>query len=514
MSPVQLLTATFADGLRMPHFVNGRLLSAEDLKADQDAMLARLGWLGEAVGYGVIDGLMVTQAGATSVAVTPGSGLNRDGQLIHLPGALTLNLAPETPVTAAVDEAGRFKICTFQPASSATSVADGAYLLTVLPASRLEGQAPLKPSEGSTLPGGCAGKWEVDGLQFKIIRLAGFDTMVNTAQNRQNLLAHWVLGTEARRKLARSPFTFGETYGGLDQVSAADLTSCDVPLAVFYWQGGSLRFVDAWAARRRLIHPSALVAWQPLLGDRRLAEAEARLMQFQAQIDVLANPQSVRAADVFRYLPPAGFLPLRADGKLVQMAAQQIAQSLQQRLFTAAQGVQLPQVSFSFVNLNFLTLATLLNLLAPNIVSETVAALTGTGFHLETFFEGIEISAVTLVSRDHIDFNVHRSLFSEAIDLGRQPKIRLFLVADQWLRVIGQEMGRIVAQKLSGFPGLSVQLRDFAAAAWLNLVQQELQGDLKDGTSVTAGGADAPQQLYVMFLKERAAAVPVTVRQG
>jgi hypothetical protein len=507
MSAVQILSASFADGLRMPHFVNGRLLSAEDLKAEQDATLSRLASLGAAAGYGVIDGLMVTQAGATSVAVAPGSGLNREGQLVRLPGGLTLPLAPETAATQLVDEADRFVACKLDTGGAAAPVADGAYLLTVVPASRLEGLAPLQPAAQSKLPGGCAGKWEVDGLQFKIIRL-GFSAGGSTGQNRRNLLAHWAYGTVARRALARNPFAFSETYGGLDALSPADLTPCDLPLAVFYWQGGSIEFVDAWPARRRLIRPAALSGWQGLLGDRRLAEAEARFMQFQGQIDMLmqGNPAAVRATDHFRYLPPAGFLPVRPNPAWVRL----IAGNIWQRLQTAAQQVALPFPSF-LISLNT-NLGFYLGLLSQNLVDETLSALPSAGFNLDTFFQGIQTGAVTLVARDTIDFTLHRSLFTEAIDVARQPRIRLFLVADQWLRVIEQELARIMAQRLSAFQTFG-QLNALAVSAWLALVRNDLQEQLGDDFAAASGGADEPKQLYVMFVKETPAAVPIQVNQ-
>ena len=52
----QFLEANFNGGLQAPHYFNGRLLSAEDLQADQSATLTHESWLGRASGHGVIEG--------------------------------------------------------------------------------------------------------------------------------------------------------------------------------------------------------------------------------------------------------------------------------------------------------------------------------------------------------------------------------------------------------------------------------------------------------------------------
>ncbi|MFL5625163.1 MAG: hypothetical protein ACJ788_06145, partial [Ktedonobacteraceae bacterium] len=186
MSNSQFLDTDFNGGLQAPHYFNGRLLTAEDLKTDQDAVLTRQSWLGKASGYGIIDGFMVSKVDNTSLRVSAGLGLNHQGQVIHLPGDITLHLVIQPTNNAPVDDAGRFKDCDFSATGGGTGVmTDGAYLLTAIPASRLDGLVPMKAAAGSTTPPGCASKWEVEGLQFKAIRLSGFEAEVKgiTATN-------------------------------------------------------------------------------------------------------------------------------------------------------------------------------------------------------------------------------------------------------------------------------------------------------------------------------------------
>src|SRR4051812_15623917 len=137
MGNSQLIGPGFLESVRAPNYVNGRLLSAEDLKADKDALLTRLGWVGQAAGYGVVEGLEATQSGATQITVTPGLGLNRLGYAIHLNAQVTLSLSPTATTPTISDDAGRFVTCS-QPGGGGPAP-EGVYLLTVVPASRLEG---------------------------------------------------------------------------------------------------------------------------------------------------------------------------------------------------------------------------------------------------------------------------------------------------------------------------------------------------------------------------------------
>ena len=73
------LGESFLAGLRAPFYANGRLLTAEDLRADQEATHGRLGLLGQAVGAGVARGLEVTQV-ANNLRETPGRGVHRRRQ--------------------------------------------------------------------------------------------------------------------------------------------------------------------------------------------------------------------------------------------------------------------------------------------------------------------------------------------------------------------------------------------------------------------------------------------------
>jgi hypothetical protein len=162
-------------------------------------------------------------------------------------------------------------------------------------------------------------------------------TTAETALSRlRNVVAHLCLGTEPLAGFAIDPFARetepdGSTeaaladYGALDDLAdSGALTDCDVPLALIHWRANGLVFADNWSVRRRLAPPATAVVWPTLSGGRRRAEAEATLFQFQEQLAAIvvqsANPSAIRARDYFRWIAPAGFLPLTGAAPGVDFA--------------------------------------------------------------------------------------------------------------------------------------------------------------------------------------------------
>lgn len=361
-----LLDTNYNGGLQETHYFDGRLLTADALKADQDAVQTRLNWLGNAAGAGVIHGLVVSkvQTGGTKIAITQGLGVNFAGRILQLPGDMSLDLGmkatPAVPTARQSLQKARTFASQSNPApqsagsngtgsaGSAGGIPEGVFLLTMLPAPIFfNGLAPMRSSvsgvsTGITNAPGCGSEWEVDGVQFKIIRLdtsdlSGLfknvkDISVDPNGNlRRNLLAHWCYGTLIVRDFGIHPFDFTDLYDPLDPDASniPDLSADDLPLAAFHWDGSQITFVDQWVARRRVTHPAALLGtnsfqqvgtWKAIMDDRRVADNQARFRQFQDQLDSIVAagnaPGSgtgltqVKVTDYFTFLPPVGFLPV------------------------------------------------------------------------------------------------------------------------------------------------------------------------------------------------------------
>lgn len=324
------------------NFFNGRVLTADALNADQLANREQRRLVGRAVGDGVADGLevkIVNAGGVGSqavVSVTKGLALNRAGQALRLHTdeqvALVRQLDAPPPV------AGTFADCA-AAASTFDTLENGAYLLVIGPASGYREGVPMRGLNDGAGLNECGSRYRVDGVQFRLARLNPASMTGLTAATRaqiaslsastappdlsklRNLLAHACFGTEELAAVAREPLKLAQGQSAYASFGAADflrgrgeLNDCEVPLALLYWRGATLRFADAWAVRRRVTRRAESAGWPPLGGEHRAAVGEAMIRQFQDHADSLRAepfPEIFIAAHYFRYLPPAGLLPLK-----------------------------------------------------------------------------------------------------------------------------------------------------------------------------------------------------------
>lgn len=348
MERIELLEPFFRDGILNTNFFNGRLLSAEDLRTEQEAARTRAAQLGRAAGAGVVAGLRVARVSVAGpagdpkravVSVSAGLGVNRAGQLLSLSVAAEVALL-RADETAADPEAGLFAAC--QPPTTASVVAGaGAYVLTVRPASGYAGRAPASGLGGEPLTGpGCGSRYAVEGVRFKLVELNTADNaLVDAAAAKRmgdlskktdlasqsllrNELAHACFGTARLGAFAAAPFAQDDdpatpppAYGALEALYASgQLDACDLPLALVRWSQTGIDFVDEWAVRRRATRAPALDRWSHLADDRRAAEGEAAFQQFQDHLAALVaaapNLKTLGARAHFKYLPAAGFVPL------------------------------------------------------------------------------------------------------------------------------------------------------------------------------------------------------------
>ena len=344
-----LLEPILDGGIQNPHYFEGRLLTAEALRADQHAHRARQRRLGRAVGAGVVEGLWVTvesaggglTSGPPVLGVSRGLAINGKGDTVELATceAIALTRAPKTPGASPC----LFHDC-LPPSVGIETTGEGFYVLVLSPVSGYRERAPMSGLHEPKAGAGCGSRWVMEGVQ---LRLEPLDPLAASGVSEatrdllqdellgatgeadlsklRNVLAHLCLGTEQLPGFAIDPFERviapggGGTrpalaaYGALDDlVAAGRLSDCDVPLALLDWRLDGLFWVDNWSVRRRPAPPPTAAAWPTLSAGRRRAEAEAVLFQFQEQLAGLLrdapNLASIRARDYFRWLPPAGFL--------------------------------------------------------------------------------------------------------------------------------------------------------------------------------------------------------------
>jgi hypothetical protein len=342
MTLTQLRTPILDGGIKSIHFFNGRLLSAEDLSQEKAANKQARQLLGQSVGDGVAHGLEVKETSGQStpqapvVTINAGLALNRLGQTLQLTKDVEVALVrPTTTSTSTVS--ALFADC--QPLQQGPYVVGkGVYLLTIQAASGTDGKAPVSGLGNLDAP--CNAKYQIDGVQFRLIQLPVTAAEFDAAGNRlRNYMAYRCLGINDNKVSGFFANPFGPvvaSYGLLDDLRPECLQDDEVPLALIYWTvANGLEFIDLWAVRRRVTARSADARWRLLTADRRDAEAEALFLQFETQIEEIrareSSLTSLRAIDRFVALPPVGLLPLGGVGTSVGITYQKFFEDLPYR---------------------------------------------------------------------------------------------------------------------------------------------------------------------------------------
>jgi hypothetical protein len=319
--PTNLFTPVLNERTRSPHFFNGRLLTGEAMTEEQRAQRVARELLAQAVGDGVAYGLEVDSVPLVStnerpvVSVRSGVAINRRGEILLLASDTQVQLVRPEEETTAPEKI--FRACT-PVKSSATYIADaGVYLLTLSSIQAGNGLAQLS-GLGDT-PAACNIKYIVDAVEIRLLELPVDETMLADVARLRNLVAYQCFGVDDLLDFARDPFgsrNAPETL--LDKIRGNALTDCDVPLGLIYWTAtGGIRWIDLWSVRRRLA-PLRSAEKLPSFSESRHATAEAMMLQFDEHVAALIGTGLLHAATVgstyFRYLPPAGLLPLVASG--------------------------------------------------------------------------------------------------------------------------------------------------------------------------------------------------------
>jgi len=324
MSTHRLDEPVLEPGVRFPHFFNGRMLSGEDLTRERAANFTRQRHLATALGTGIAYGFEVSYDEATYpdraapvLTIKPGLALSASGHTLRMENPIDLAVV-EPPATAPASTGDLdFADCETLPASVYLT-GTGVYLLTVGPADRKEGSAPVSGLGNGLAP--CNAKYIAEGVRFSLLPL---DVAAGSTPDRaRNEIAYQCFGFPAAARAAVAADLLGieDSANPLaDLVTGGLLTDCDVPLAILQWDDEGLGFVDMWAARRALHATPAGDFIGALASLDSLAEAMVR--QFQDHIDSLArttiaDPVQARRnlAEFFKFLPPFGVIPIQGLG--------------------------------------------------------------------------------------------------------------------------------------------------------------------------------------------------------
>ncbi len=315
--------AVLTDGIPSVAFFNGRLLTGEDLTREQLATTEARLRVGRALGSGVVCGLEVALVASADrarpvVSVRPGRAVNARGAVMELSTGVDVALTREGP-TGAGPEAVFTDCRPLQPGTYVAGV--GAYVLTVEPARRGVGRAPVNGFED--VAAGCNVAYSLEGVQFTLLRVALPAAALADPDRTRNRVAHLMAGTASVEQAAAmvDPLAPAAARRGMldELVAQGCLTPDQVPLAFLLWTGsGGVLFVDAWTVRRRL-HVREADDLATVAGDRVGVEAQALLHQLRDHLADLVREETPQAplagetaAKRFEHLPPVGLVPITA----------------------------------------------------------------------------------------------------------------------------------------------------------------------------------------------------------
>ena len=290
-------------GRRRPFYFDGRFLTADDLTADQNYIRSRQSDLAQAIGAGVIRGLMVglgTQAASNSptLVIDAGIGVTPSGDIVNIDTPQTIAIA-SLPQAAQLDAQLGVKML---PSASAIN-RSGLFVLALRP---IEFSANPTAAYPTTLDGQRTVR-DGDIIEATALTLIPYPDRAG------------VENANARRsRVAREIFFDRQRPGVLQDA---------LPLAMVCLEGGALRWIDVHMVRREVGAESTLAAG---LAQRPRALLEAWLKQHQDQLDDIdtASVQSgFAAARQFETLPPVGPMPASTLRFETQLGALTLLQS-------------------------------------------------------------------------------------------------------------------------------------------------------------------------------------------
>ncbi len=325
-----LLEAIYDSGLRWPNFFNGRILTAQVLKTQQESFRTEIRTLVRSLGSGIIEGLWVEETHKREISITSGLALTPRGDILAFKpekgmAGVTLRLSESVPVMSKksiFDECEQIVV---------TSNPTGSYLLLIesVERSSLE-QASFSGVSVQTANCQLSSHQQV-GAQFKLLHLN--EAMYDSAEvpESQSLYRSWL----AHQMLGVIP-AWKAMLGAEDQIpntlidhlrENGCINDRQIPMAIINLDAGKIKFVDVWSVRRPvylrndmgpgLQLPTNLAQFIQF-GNPDLAVAQAAFFsQFQAQLaDIHAVEENlgktsndVKASDYFTYLPSAGYFP-------------------------------------------------------------------------------------------------------------------------------------------------------------------------------------------------------------
>ncbi|MGB8908518.1 MAG: hypothetical protein WCC84_07185 [Candidatus Cybelea sp.] len=274
-----------------PLWFDGRFLAARDLAREQDYFLQRQADLGQAAGFGVVHGLLVTQPDSSSqnvdadaLIIGAGQGVTPAGELVLLPADLTIHLG-DLPDEENLDIQFGLSSMPNTPARTRS----GLFVLALRPVEFTANPIVSYPTSIQ----GTRTTHDGDIVEATAVSLVPYPDPVGSYDAAQR-----------RAALARQIFVTS---------SATQLSETLLPIAMVSITRGVIDWVDPYLVRRDTGPEYSGLR----LGLTNPAAQRAFFMQYEAQLKETVLSQrtqglsaSFAAGKFFLALPPAGHFPL------------------------------------------------------------------------------------------------------------------------------------------------------------------------------------------------------------
>jgi hypothetical protein len=319
LTPTQLNAAQISGSLVIdsqatrPYWFDGRFLAARDLQREQDYFLERQADLGQAAGFSVIHGLMVSTppanaptANGDTVIIGAGQGLTPAGELVLLPNDITIDLG-DLPDEQNLDV--QFNLASIPNSPARTR--SGAYVLALRPVEFTANPIASYPTSIQ----GTRTTHDGDIIEATAITLVPYPGPINwTGASTQD-------AAQARAALARQIFL---------NANPSQLSDALLPLAMVYLQRGVIVWVDPYLVRRDSgpeYSGLRLGLTDPATQQAFLMQYDSMLQETVSSLITSGKSASFAAASSFQALPPAGRFPLASLSITNQGTSQTFSQA-------------------------------------------------------------------------------------------------------------------------------------------------------------------------------------------
>lgn len=366
MSTRSLLEPILDDGIKNTHYFEGRLLTARDLRDQENANRQNRRKLGRTLGTGVVEGLEVKLENDGSdgyspiVKVSKGIAINAEGDVLEVRQEyIKIKLSYEE-VEDREQNSEIFFSCVSPPDINPLPSGAGLYVLAMSPTSEYLDYAPKNGLIENGVSSSCGRRYEVEGAKFSLIKfdplkLSGLRKVTTDYINNnmfslsseinnlskiakvsklRNIIANICFGTDylytQNFNAVFDDTIFNSKYnlGHLEQLVGVTrgINTCDVPLAVVFWDDEKVQFIDEWSVKRSLLYDNKL--------DKLIFRYSKRVdfsmaCQFRQHVNELVSMMkdvqglsSSNIKDLFYYLPEVGVLPIveGASNKAFQLS--------------------------------------------------------------------------------------------------------------------------------------------------------------------------------------------------